>query len=217
MVRRDATMKRLRFASLRASASLPTALFASTMLLAGCQPYPGDRAYDRSFDRGFQPYAQSTVTPYPALPPDYRRQQQALAAPPPRSGNAVQPAGADPQMLALSSLAKCQESYRAQQWVDAVTACNAAIDISPNLADAYDERANAFTWLRDYERAIDDYGTVLKLRPSYFFAYNNRGNAYAALGEFDRAIADYSTAIRVRPDYAEAYGNRGSAYAQDRL
>ena len=212
MARRDVTVKRVRFA-VRAPASLAASLLASTILLSGCQPYPGERGYDRGFDRSFQPYAQSSVTPYPALPPDYRPQQALAAAPPPHAGNSVRPAGADPQMLALSSLAKCQESYRAQQWVDAVTACNAAIDISPNLADAYDERANAFTWLRDYERAIDDYGTVLKLRPSYFFAYNNRGNAFAALGEFDRAIADYSTAIRVRPDYAEAYGNRGSAYA----
>jgi S1-C subfamily serine protease/Flp pilus assembly protein TadD len=211
MVGSDVTVKRLRFASKRAPASFPaTLLLASTILLSGCQPYP---MRERGFDRSYEPYAQSSVQPYPALPADYRPQQALAAAPPPRSGNAVQPAGADPQMLALSSLAKCQESYRAQQWVDAVTACNAAIDISPNLADAYDERANAYTWLRDYERAVDDYGTVLKLRPSYFFAYNNRGNAFAALGEFDRAIADYSTAIRVRPDYAEAYGNRGSAYA----
>jgi S1-C subfamily serine protease/Flp pilus assembly protein TadD len=207
MVGSDVTVKRLRFASKRAPASLPgSMLLASAILLSGCQPYS-------MRDRGFEPYAQSSMQPYPALPSDYRPQQALAVAPPPRSGSAVQPAGADPQMLALSSLAKCQESYRAQQWVDAVTACNAAIDISPNLADAYDERANAYTWLRDYERAVDDYGTVLKLRPSYFFAYNNRGNAFAALGEFDRAIGDYSTAIRVRPDYAEAYGNRGSAYA----
>ena len=94
-----------------------------------------------------------------------------------------------------------------------MTSCNNAVDLNPELADAYDERANAYTWLRDYERAIADYGTVLKLRPSYFYAYNNRGNAYAALGEFDHAIADYGVALRVRPDYAEAYGNRGSAFA----
>src|SRR5262249_47376897 len=106
MVGRDVTVKRFRFASARASALLPATLLLASTMLAGCQPYP--QSY-QSRDRGFEPYATSSMQPYPALPSDYRPKQQAYAppsyaSPPPRSGAAVQPAGADPQMLALSSL-----------------------------------------------------------------------------------------------------------------
>jgi tetratricopeptide (TPR) repeat protein len=193
MVGRDVNPERRRVArALPQSLCLALALAA----LSGCQQYAPRNGM-------LQPYAQSSYQPYPAPPP--------YMLPP--SSSSRQQAGPGSAMQALSSLARCQEAYRAQQFVEAVTSCNSAVDLNPELADAYDERANAYTWLRDYERAIADYGTVLKLRPSYFYAYNNRGNAYAALGEFDHAIADYGVALRVRPDYAEAYGNRGSAFA----
>ena len=71
----------------------------------------------------------------------------------------------------------------------------------------------AYEDLGQYQRAIQDYDGVIRLKPDLADAYYARGNAYGkALGQYQRAIQDYDTAIRLKPDYAFAYNNRGIAY-----
>ena len=44
------------------------------------------------------------------------------------------------------------------------------------------------------ERAIADYGEVIRLDPRAVFAYDRRGKCWYAKKEFDKAIADFSIA-----------------------
>ena len=81
-----------------------------------------------------------------------------------------------------------------------------------NLAKAYYNRGIAYEKKGEYDRAIADYDTAIKLNPKNATAYNNRGIAYSKKGEYDRAIADYDTAIKLNPNYAMTYSNRGVAY-----
>jgi tetratricopeptide (TPR) repeat protein len=66
----------------------------------------------------------------------------------------------------------------------------------------------------DFQGAIADYTSAIRLNPKYANAYNNRGLAHAQLGNKQEAINDYNQALQVDPNLALAYYNRGAARAQ---
>ncbi|MGO9543790.1 MAG: tetratricopeptide repeat protein [Rhodomicrobium sp.] len=103
---------------------------------------------------------------------------------------------------------------------------NRAIDIDPELADAYDARGLAYAKKKDYGHAIADYTRAIELNPANADAYITRGNVYynnynvayntgieISIQDYDHAIADFSQAIAVDPKYARAYAVRGAAYS----
>jgi len=79
---------------------------------------------------------------------------------------------------------------------------------------AYNNRGNAYSELKQYEEAIEDYSKAIELNPNDAEAYNNRGTAYDELQHQEEAIGDYSKAIELDPNDAEAYNNRGNAYGE---
>ncbi len=79
-------------------------------------------------------------------------------------------------------------------------------------AGAYNNRGLAYSELKQYDRAIENYRKAIELNPKYAEAYSNRGLAYSELKQYDRAIEDYGKAIKLNPDLPEAYNNRGLAY-----
>ena len=81
---------------------------------------------------------------------------------------------------------------------------------------AYSNRGNAYARMSQYERAIADHDTAIRLRPDLAGAYNNRGVVYLDNHKYLRAIADFDVAIQLKPDYADAYTNRGGAYLSKR-
>jgi tetratricopeptide (TPR) repeat protein len=67
--------------------------------------------------------------------------------------------------------------------------------------------------LEDYERAIQDYSSALKLKPEFGEIYVNIGNVYYMGKVFDKAIAEYTNAIhRETTKMHIAFLNRGMAY-----
>ncbi len=101
--------------------------------------------------------------------------------------------------------------YALDDYADAIKDYTAAIQLKPDLVDAYNNRGVAKRKLGQHFAAISDYDTAIRLKSDYASAYINRGNAKADLGQHDDAIADYDTAIRLNPDDADAYNNRGNA------
>ena len=79
-------------------------------------------------------------------------------------------------------------------------------------AEFYLKRGEDFSGARQYDQAITDYTTAIRLKPDYAEAYNDRGFAYYLKGDAEPAIADYTRAIELRPDYPKAYNSRGVAY-----
>ena len=65
---------------------------------------------------------------------------------------------------------------------------------------------------RDYDRAIEYFGEVVRLNPQNAEAYNFRAVAWKYKGEFDNMIRDCTEAIRIDPKFAAAYHNRGRAW-----
>ena len=76
------------------------------------------------------------------------------------------------------------------------------------LSVAHTNRGNAYAAKGDYDLAISDYDTAIKLNPAFSKPFNNRGVALQKKGEYDRAIKDFDEAIKLQPDYASAFANR---------
>jgi len=77
---------------------------------------------------------------------------------------------------------------------------------------AYLDRGIAYSNMGMYDKAINDFTTLIALNPDYAEAYNNRGWAYLKKALFDRAIKDCSEALRLNPAMPTAYYTRGMAY-----
>lgn len=88
---------------------------------------------------------------------------------------------------------------------------SAAIGFKSDYAEAYLSRGVIYASKGEFENAIQDYNTAIKLNPHYG-AYNNLGIAYANKGEFENAIQNYNTAIKLNPEFAPVYYNRGDAW-----
>jgi tetratricopeptide (TPR) repeat protein len=58
---------------------------------------------------------------------------------------------------------------------------------SPSGAAFYLGRGEDFSSDHDYDRAIADYSTAIRLKPDYAEAYNDRGFAYYLKGDAERA------------------------------
>ena len=65
-----------------------------------------------------------------------------------------------------------------------------------------------------YNEAINDYDTSIRLKPDYTIAYFNRGFTKNEIGQYEEGIADYDAVIRLKPDYTIAYHNRAVAKAR---
>ncbi len=90
----------------------------------------------------------------------------------------------------------------------------AGLTLNPRMVETYIRRGNAYSYIGEYDKAINDYSEAIKIRPDYAEAYYKRGNAYRDKVDFDNAIVDYTKAIELKPDYAEAYYSRCKVYAE---
>ena len=87
-----------------------------------------------------------------------------------------------------------------------------SIQLDPDFAMAYNNRAISYRDLGQYQRAIQDLTKAIQLDPDDAAAFNNRGSAYNVLNHEKRAIQDYDKAIQLDPDFAMAYYNRAISY-----
>ncbi|MDZ4869162.1 MAG: tetratricopeptide repeat protein [Alphaproteobacteria bacterium] len=104
----------------------------------------------------------------------------------------------------------CMEDDRARPAAKA-DACSAMIRSGYRQPNVYMHRGRAYLALSDYDRAIGDFSTAIKMDPGYADALSGRGLALAAKGRHDDAIDDYDRALEQRPD-AHDYFNRGHSH-----
>jgi tetratricopeptide (TPR) repeat protein len=100
-----------------------------------------------------------------------------------------------------------------KEYDKAIAEYTCAIELNPNFAEAYNNRAYAsYSKYDGTGDPLADLNRAIELRPEFLHAYNTRGCVYMAGGEPDKAIADFNRAIQLKPDYARAYRNRANAY-----
>jgi len=71
--------------------------------------------------------------------------------------------------------------------------------------------------LNEFDRAIKEFRTVLRLQPNYSLAVYYLGLCYGKAGEWDQAIAVLKRALEMDPSNFSAAYNLGAAYTQKRM
>lgn len=79
-----------------------------------------------------------------------------------------------------------------------ITALNEALDLGLRDAQLYMRRGTLLRVQKRYERAIDDFGEVLKLNSQSADAYEERADAYYSIGQCSRAEQDLRAACRLQ-------------------
>ena len=75
-----------------------------------------------------------------------------------------------------------------------------AVDLKPQLVEAYVNRGAAYEQRGDADRAIQDYDRAIELEPNVADAYFTRGRAYGQKGDLNRAVQDFDRALELNPD-----------------
>jgi serine/threonine protein kinase/tetratricopeptide (TPR) repeat protein len=107
---------------------------------------------------------------------------------------------------------KFQLTHDHQWFAAAVSTCQKASQLGPNLAAAHSCLGRAFNSRGIYEKAAEQYRRALDLDPNSDDAYGGLAEAYEKLGRLDEAEKFYKQAITVRPAYWATYNRLGLFY-----
>lgn len=94
----------------------------------------------------------------------------------------------------------------------ALNAFNKAIQLNPNLAEAYCYRGLIWEIKGDNDKALIDFKKTIKLESKHFSAYNDRGYIWLQAGKYDKALDDFNKSIQLKQNNADAYYNRAFVY-----
>lgn len=90
-----------------------------------------------------------------------------------------------------------------RQYQQALEDYTAAMQLQPELPEAYVSRGNLWFLAENFDRAISDYDKSLSLRLSRaYVAFYNRGLAYERKGDSEKAIADFRQASQLQPTWS---------------
>jgi tetratricopeptide (TPR) repeat protein len=107
----------------------------------------------------------------------------------------------------LNSRGMAQETL--ENFEQAKTDYNKAIEINPEYANAYNNRGNIKAKQADYNGAIEDYNRAIELNSQFVEAYCNRGIAKENLRDYSQAMEDFDRAIELNSEYIDGYLRRG--------
>jgi tetratricopeptide (TPR) repeat protein len=108
----------------------------------------------------------------------------------------------------------------------AVSGCNRSVAKPASRgADAYAARAHGWLTARNWDKALEDFDSAVRLRPNDAALLTGRGYTWhmKGLGDDDRpaceerALADYAEALRVDPNFAAALNNRAWILATSKV
>ena len=103
-----------------------------------------------------------------------------------------------------------QEKYYAEDYNQAITHLDKAIQLNPEDTFYFMGRGGVKDVLGKHDDAIDDYNQAIKLDPENIPAYNARGSTKNHIGDYKGAIDDYSKIIKLDHNNGEAYTARGN-------
>jgi tetratricopeptide (TPR) repeat protein len=158
------------------------------------------------------------VTSQPTAPqqtPEPPQPQTAQERPPsqPQPGNADVRLGEN-RRLAREAYDRALVLGKAGSYDEASTNVERAIQLDPDLADAYVERGAIKGVRGQCEAAIQEFNRALGLNPRLPRAYSDRGNCYWNLKNVNQAIQDYTASIALDSTQAEVFATRGMAYGR---
>jgi tetratricopeptide (TPR) repeat protein len=102
--------------------------------------------------------------------------------------------------------------FNAGKMEKAIEDAGRAIELAPEDAKMYYNRASFYYQSGDLEQALQDYDKAIVLEPEYYEALLNRGKIYFETGKRFRSIVDYNKAIETDPERVQGYIHRGASY-----
>jgi tetratricopeptide (TPR) repeat protein len=96
-------------------------------------------------------------------------------------------------------LARGAQAMERRDYRHAIEHFDRAIELSPNFAEPYNQRAIARYLLDHYELSIEDCRRAVELMPCHFGALAGMGHCYVHLGEAVEAIEAYERALALNP------------------
>ena len=73
------------------------------------------------------------------------------------------------------------------------------VGVRGQTAVAHNNRGLSYYNQKDYDKALEEYDTAVRLDPTLAVVYSNRGMAYYQKGDYVTAVEDCSHAIRLNP------------------
>jgi tetratricopeptide (TPR) repeat protein len=89
------------------------------------------------------------------------------------------------------------------------------VELDPNSAESYTNRANVRLSYGDQKGAIEDFSRAIELQPALAEAHSNRAYAHLKSGEMDAAWRDCRRALDLNPNSGWAQGVRGMLYLEE--
>jgi tetratricopeptide (TPR) repeat protein len=96
-----------------------------------------------------------------------------------------------------------------REYSEAIIAYTRAIELNPDEAEFYSDRAVAFFHTDQGQYSLADMNRAQELEPGKSYRYASRAFIKDHLGDLDGAIEDYKVAISIDPDDAIAHNNLG--------
>ena len=95
----------------------------------------------------------------------------------------------------------------------AIESYSKAIDLTPDIADPYSNRADAYMKTEQYESAFRDYTKAIEIeRENLEYSYNKRADYFILLEDYTNALKDLDKAIELAEYKGEYYNNRADFY-----
>lgn len=113
--------------------------------------------------------------------------------------------------LAYNELIKERENPqdKKRDFADAAKHYTEALEIDPNMVEAYNGRGQAYLQLNKIPEALEDFNKAIQAGISTPKLFLNRGKCLALLNRPDEAIPDLTKSLALEPASAEAYLYRG--------
>ncbi len=96
-------------------------------------------------------------------------------------------------------LARGAQALERRDFPHAMTHFDHALEIDPEFAEAYNQRALTNYLMERYERSIEDCRQTVQRMPSHFGALAGMGHCYAHLGRQREAIESYERSLAIHP------------------
>jgi tetratricopeptide (TPR) repeat protein len=93
------------------------------------------------------------------------------------------------------------------RYLEAIDACEKAINLRPDFAYAWCYLGNAYRHLSNNPAAMRAYSKAIAFSPRYEYAYNQLGLLYLSQGRARDACAEFQRALEINPGYQDASDN----------
>ncbi len=93
--------------------------------------------------------------------------------------------------------------YFAGKYEGAVVSYNKALEIDPNLADAYNMLSYVYSYLNEHEKAISTVRNYIALQPDNPNTYDSAFEIYLMAGHYENAYQVCEDALKINPQWLE--------------